>query len=108
MASEKPSILSMMDGDGKSSGAAQLKDYIENDPYFNSKAKKKGTLPSWLDHFNERDLKELFKCSVAAWVTTILIFINPTLRVIGQAAFFGWYYQRRGMLRVLFADIKAA
>ncbi|KAF5662672.1 hypothetical protein FHETE_7778 [Fusarium heterosporum] len=46
-------------------------------------------LPAWLDHFNARDLKILFKCSVAVWILTIFIFINDTLRVLGQAAFFG-------------------
>ncbi|KAM0209453.1 hypothetical protein ACHAQI_006501 [Fusarium lateritium] len=52
---------------------------------FNSSKK----LPAWLDHFNARDLKILFKCSLAVWILTIFIFINDTLRVLGQAAFFG-------------------
>jgi len=47
-------------------------------------------LPPWLDHFNARDLKTLFRCSVAAWVATLLIFIGPSLAVIGQATFFAW------------------
>lgn len=53
---------------------------------FNSPKK----LPAWLDHFNARDLKILFKCSLAVWILTIFIFINDSLRVLGQAAFFGW------------------
>jgi hypothetical protein len=45
-------------------------------------------LPGWLDHFNARDLKVLFRCSLAAWVASLLIFITPSLRVIGTATFF--------------------
>ncbi|KAJ5794615.1 Brefeldin A sensitivity protein-related protein [Penicillium paradoxum] len=45
-------------------------------------------LPEWLDHFNARDLKVLFRCSLAAWIAAILIFINPTLNIIGTATFF--------------------
>ncbi|PCD27210.1 hypothetical protein FGRA07_02349 [Fusarium graminearum] len=46
-------------------------------------------LPPWLDHFNAKDLKILFKCSLAVWIFTLFIFISDTLRVLGQAAFFG-------------------
>ncbi|KAF4450447.1 hypothetical protein F53441_6446 [Fusarium austroafricanum] len=46
-------------------------------------------LPAWLDHFNAKDLKILFKCSLAVWILTIFIYISDTLRVLGQAAFFG-------------------
>ncbi|KGO45690.1 Brefeldin A sensitivity protein-related, domain of unknown function DUF2421 [Penicillium expansum] len=45
-------------------------------------------LPEWLDHFNARDLKVLFRCSLAAWVASLLIFITPSLSVIGTATFF--------------------
>lgn len=45
-------------------------------------------LPGWLDHFNARDLKVLFRCSLAAWVASLLIFITPSLSVIGTATFF--------------------
>ncbi|KGO77978.1 Brefeldin A sensitivity protein-related, domain of unknown function DUF2421 [Penicillium italicum] len=45
-------------------------------------------LPGWLDHFNARDLKVLFRCSLAAWVASLLIFITPSLTVIGTATFF--------------------
>jgi hypothetical protein len=52
-------------------------------------AKPKGRkLPGWLDHFNARDLKVLFRCSLAAWVASLLIFINPALSTIGTATFF--------------------
>lgn len=59
-------------------------------PYFGTGAPAKKTkLPAWLNHFNAKDLKTLFKCSVAVWVSTLLIFINPTLDVFGTATFFG-------------------
>ncbi|KAJ5165047.1 Brefeldin A sensitivity protein-related protein [Penicillium coprophilum] len=45
-------------------------------------------LPGWLDHFNARDLKMLFRCSLAAWVALLLVFIMPSLSVIGTATFF--------------------
>ncbi|KAJ5836504.1 Brefeldin A sensitivity protein-related protein [Penicillium robsamsonii] len=45
-------------------------------------------LPGWLDHFNARDLKMLFRCSLAAWVAILLVFIMPSLSVIGTATFF--------------------
>ncbi|PYI09162.1 hypothetical protein BO78DRAFT_405133 [Aspergillus sclerotiicarbonarius CBS 121057] len=47
------------------------------------------TLPAWLDHFNLRDLKVLFRCWTATWVATLLIFIGPALQRIGIATFFG-------------------
>lgn len=50
--------------------------------------KTRRKLPGWLDHFNARDLKDLFRCSVAAWVASLLIFIGPSLREIGTATFF--------------------
>ncbi|RAL03166.1 uncharacterized protein BO80DRAFT_377027 [Aspergillus ibericus CBS 121593] len=46
-------------------------------------------LPAWLNHFNLRDLKVLFRCWTATWVATILIFIGPALQQIGIATFFG-------------------
>jgi hypothetical protein len=65
-------------------------DFTGVDRSFFVAGSKSRKLPKWLDHFNARDLKIVFKCSMAVWITTILIFINPTLRVIGQAGFFGW------------------
>lgn len=53
-----------------------------------SVAKTRRKLPAWLDHFNARDLKVLFRCSVAAWVASLLIFIGPSLHEIGTATFF--------------------
>lgn len=47
------------------------------------------SLPAWLDHFNVRDLKILFRCWVAVWVTSLLMFIGPALQSIGIATFFG-------------------
>lgn len=42
----------------------------------------------WLEHFtNKRDLKILTRCSVAIWLATILIFIQPVLEDFGQATF---------------------
>lgn len=50
--------------------------------------KPRRKLPAWLDHFNARDLKALIRCSVAAWVASLLIFIGPSLQTIGTATFF--------------------
>jgi hypothetical protein len=51
-------------------------------------AKTGKKLPEWLDHFNARDLKVLLRCSLAAWVASLLIFITPSLSTIGTATFF--------------------
>ncbi|KAF2145862.1 uncharacterized protein K452DRAFT_349248 [Aplosporella prunicola CBS 121167] len=51
--------------------------------------KPKKVLPDWLNHFNARDLKTLFKCSIAVWIAAVLMFINPVLKSYGQAVFFG-------------------
>lgn len=48
----------------------------------------KRRLPSWLDHFNARDLKVLFRCWAAAWVAALFMFIGPTLHTIGTETFF--------------------
>ncbi|KAJ6007600.1 hypothetical protein N7540_011576 [Penicillium herquei] len=50
--------------------------------------KPRRKLPAWLDHFNARDLKVLFRCAVAAWVASLLIFIGPSLRKLSTATFF--------------------
>lgn len=63
----------------------------ETDSFFvNSASKAQRRIPQWLDHFNMKDLKILIKTSLAVWITTIFIFINPTLDFLGQAAFFAW------------------
>jgi hypothetical protein len=62
-------------------------------PYFingTQSPDSKRKLPPMLDHFNAKDLQNLFKCSLAVWIQTVLIFINPTFRVMGSAAFVGW------------------
>ncbi|QYS93164.1 hypothetical protein H0G86_000551 [Trichoderma simmonsii] len=51
-------------------------------------APKKRALPSLLNHFNGNDLKTLFRCSIAAWVAALLIFIEPSLQSIGISTFF--------------------
>ncbi|KIX09276.1 uncharacterized protein Z518_00355 [Rhinocladiella mackenziei CBS 650.93] len=50
---------------------------------------KKRKLPPILDHFNVKDLKVLFKCSLSVWIITLFIVIDPVLRAYGQALFFG-------------------
>ncbi|KAF7542177.1 hypothetical protein G7Z17_g11813 [Cylindrodendrum hubeiense] len=60
-----------------------------DDLAFFKDSKKTKRLPPWLDHFNSRDLKTLFKCSLAVWILTIFIFIDDTLSLMGQAGFFG-------------------
>lgn len=47
------------------------------------------SLPAWLNHFNSRDLKVVFRCWVAVWVSSLLMFISPALQSIGIATFFG-------------------
>ncbi|KUJ11458.1 uncharacterized protein LY89DRAFT_786387 [Mollisia scopiformis] len=60
--------------------------YFTNATQYSESSRK---LPAWLDHFNGKDLKTLFKCSLAVWIQTLLILINPTLRVLGPVAFVG-------------------
>ncbi|KAJ1715186.1 hypothetical protein NYO67_2681 [Aspergillus flavus] len=50
--------------------------------------KKSFRLPPFLDHFNGRELKVFFRCWVALWVASLLIFITPSLTSIGTATFF--------------------
>jgi hypothetical protein len=45
-------------------------------------------IPEWLDHFNMHDLKVLFRCWTALWVSSLLMFIGPALHSIGIATFF--------------------
>lgn len=61
-------------------------------PYFLSadgETKNAKRLPDWLNHFNKKDLKTLFKCSIAVWIATIFIYINPIADNFGTATFFG-------------------
>lgn len=76
----------------KDSRDSKISDDIADSPYFlheNKQQPKKKGLPPWLDHFNAKDLKTLFKCSIAVWIATLFILINPTLNEFGQATFFG-------------------
>ncbi|KAL4953546.1 hypothetical protein BDW69DRAFT_200094 [Aspergillus filifer] len=45
-------------------------------------------LPAFLDHFNARDLRVFFRCWVAVWVASLLIFIGPVATNFGAATFF--------------------
>lgn len=65
-------------------------DLVSDSFFVSGTSKTQKRIPQWLDHFNMKDLKILFKTSLAVWITTLLIFINPTLDFIGQAAFFAW------------------
>jgi len=54
-----------------------------------AKATGKKQVNPFFDHFNSRDLKIWFRCSVAFWVNSLFVFIQPTLTAFGAAAFFG-------------------
>ncbi|KAK3615320.1 hypothetical protein LTR56_026662 [Elasticomyces elasticus] len=75
-------------GDASASSAPQ--ELRDNDYFFAPSVPAKRTgLPRWLlAHCNFRDLAALFKCSIAIWICTLLIVIDPTLSAIGQATFF--------------------
>lgn len=60
----------------------------ENEYFLSTEKSTTKKMPAWLNHFNSGDLKILFKCSVAAWIVTVFIVINPVLKVVGQASFF--------------------
>lgn len=78
--------------DGKRHSNSTVLDQLAESLYFvhenETRPRKKG-LPEWLNHFNAKDLKTLFKCSVAVWIATLFILIDPTLVAYGQATFFG-------------------
>lgn len=87
------------DGDGSNVSPQQSSpstsvEAARSNPYFVGSSKtpvsKRGLrLPPFLQHLkNPKDLKLLFKCSLALWVGTILMFINPVLDNYGQATFF--------------------
>jgi hypothetical protein len=67
---------------------------ISNNPYFDNEGPAAATqrsLPPILVHLKStKSLKELFKCSLAVWIMTLFIVINPVLKAEGQALFFGW------------------
>lgn len=68
-------------------------DIFENNPFFANNNKSSTSnyykLKNVLNHLNAKDLKQLFKCSVALWIITVFIVIDPVLRAQGQALFFG-------------------
>ncbi|TQV99644.1 hypothetical protein V2A60_005100 [Cordyceps javanica] len=45
------------------------------------------SLPQWLDHFNRRDLTTTLRCTIAVWVASLLMIINPSLARFGQSTF---------------------
>ncbi|KAH8658600.1 hypothetical protein BGZ61DRAFT_371066 [Ilyonectria robusta] len=63
-----------------------------HNPYFVDATKPSSaskSLPPWLDHFNAKDIKRLFKSSLAVWIMAVLMLIEPCLRAIGRATFLG-------------------
>jgi hypothetical protein len=78
--------------DGPSREEEEKKEALDN-PYFVSAeaatTKKPRKLPELLNHFNAKDLKVLFKSSIAVWILTIFLLIDPVLEAEGQALFFG-------------------
>lgn len=76
-----------------SPGGASQSTQLEQNSFFDTPEKinaKKSKFGSILAHFNPRDLKALFKSSLALWIMTLFIVVNPLLRAEGQAVFFGW------------------
>lgn len=67
------------------SGSASTKAQGGND------AKPKSKLPAWIkDNLTSaRSLRILARCWVATWANFVLMIPGPSLRVLGQAAFFG-------------------
>jgi hypothetical protein len=68
-----------------------MSDEILASPYFvhdSQDPPKKKRLPPWLNHFNAKDMKNLFKCSIAVWIATLFLVIDPVLVSYGQATFF--------------------
>ncbi|KAI8279796.1 hypothetical protein K4K56_012504 [Colletotrichum sp. SAR 10_98] len=78
----------MAQANPKCDDESRVQDDADAEHHFNVFNQPK-RLPAWLDHFNAKDLKILFKCSLAVWILTLFIFIKATLAVIGQAVFFG-------------------
>lgn len=62
---------------------------INNESTASAKATPKKQANPFFDHFNSRDLKIWFRCSVAFWINSLFVFIQPTLTAFGAAAFFG-------------------
>jgi hypothetical protein len=82
----------LRDGGRQTSSAEETPQSVEN-PYFtntDTTSPPRRKLPMWLDHFNARDLKMFFRCSVAMWIMTVFIYIPPIQDEMGQASFLGW------------------
>ncbi|PCD46669.1 hypothetical protein AU210_002070 [Fusarium oxysporum f. sp. radicis-cucumerinum] len=81
----------LRDGSHQTSSAEETPQSVEN-PYFTNTGTTtlpRRKLPMWLDHFNARDLKMFFRCSVAMWIMTVFIYITPIQDEMGQASFLG-------------------
>lgn len=85
------------EGKGKDFPAKRPRNALEgiDSPFFlNQDGTPKKEASPWLkhfrSHFNLKDLKVLFKCSIAVWIYSLFIFINPTLRTFGQTTFLVW------------------
>jgi hypothetical protein len=57
--------------------------------FFQPTSQRTQRLPDWLNHFNRKDLQVFFRCFVSVWVYTLFVVINPTLKALGTATFFG-------------------
>lgn len=91
MASEaQPAKEPPLEEKQRSHGSQQHSSPDPIDQYFEDTAKAPRRFSQFFSHFRPRDLKNLFKSSLAVWIMTILILINPTLNTIGTATFFGW------------------
>ena len=62
----------------------------ETNPYFVGSEDTPAPGKGFLDHWNRNDLAKLLKCSLALWIMTILVYIDPTLKTLGPTAFVGW------------------
>lgn len=89
MSSERESSGSPPEKESHNGNSSFLQKTNTNATAKTTSPKQKKKLPPFFDHFNARDLKILFRCSVALWVTSLLIVIEPTLKAFGNATFFG-------------------
>ncbi|KAM3431054.1 hypothetical protein MY4824_007348 [Beauveria thailandica] len=75
-------------GQGQEADGQQTEGEKASHQSSSSSPRRPWKLPALLDHFNKRDLKVVFRCWIATWVATLLIFIQPSLDQIGIATFF--------------------
>jgi hypothetical protein len=90
---QSPQMAIKREEDNSAGSKDEVKSTVHDvdESYFVDSPSTKKKLPDWLDHFNAQHLKILFKWSAAVWKNTLLNFINPTLKAIGQATSFAWY-----------------